>query len=78
MTRKIAIILACGAIALVPVTPLSAQAPTKDVSALVQQQWVPATQAEQQDARGGANKTLPPKIKVIIKRILCKRRGIGC
>jgi hypothetical protein len=50
----------------------------------VQQQWVPATQAEQQDARGGAWKDLPPKVKkaiikkIITKKIVCKKKGIGC
>lgn len=78
MTRKITMMLACSAVALAPVAPLSAQTDAKGVTAAVQQQWVPATQAEQQEARGGARKTLPPKIRAIIKKIVCKKRNIGC
>lgn len=78
MTRKITLMLACGAIGLMPVGALAAQAQAQNVAASVQEQWVPATKAEQQDARGGAKKTLPPKVRAIIKKIVCKKRGIGC
>lgn len=84
MTRKLVMMAVCCAVMVAPSMPLSATAATKDVSTAVQQQWVPATQAEQQDARGGAWKDLPPKVKkaiikkIIIKKIVCKKKGIGC
>jgi hypothetical protein len=78
MTRSFSMIIACGAMAVMPVAPLAAQTPTTDVASLVAQQWVPATQVEQQEARGGAKRTLPPKIKAIVKRVLCKKRSVGC
>jgi hypothetical protein len=84
MTRKFVMMAVCCAVTVAPLMPLSATASAQDVSTAVQQQWVPATQAEQQDARGGAGKDLPPKVKkaiikkIIIKKIVCKKKGVGC
>jgi hypothetical protein len=79
MTRKLVIMAACFAMTASPLTPLSATASTEQAASVVQQQWVPATRAEQQDARGGAFKDLPPKVKrAIIKKVRCKKKGVGC
>lgn len=64
--------------------PFTASASTNSVQSVVQQQWVPATQAEQESARGGAWKDLSPKAKkaiityVIVKKIICKKKGTSC
>jgi hypothetical protein len=77
-------ISACCALAAVAFMPFSASASTNSVQAVVQQQWVPATHAEQESARGGAWKDLSPKAKkaiityVIVKKIICKKKGTSC
>ena len=77
-------ISACCALAAVAFMPFTASASTNSVQSVVQQQWVPATQAEQESARGGAWKDLSPQAKkaiityVIVKKIICKKKGTSC
>ena len=83
VAKKISACCALAAVSFIPFSA-SASASTNSVQAVVQQQWVPATQAEQESARGGAWKDLSPKAKkaiityVIVKKIICKKKGTSC
>lgn len=53
MKHKVTTLVASAAIALAPMSPLLAQSEPVNASDSVAEVWVPATQAEQEEARGG-------------------------